>query len=139
MPAQPWKQGVEQSRSVRFLLQLAPEFGGRRQAIAQQGEVARASASRREPGQSTRKIGHRLQPAAYSLAPDRVFVQPADEAEAQVDRGLVGQRRADVFVEETPPARRLAAVDLAEQAAGDSARNRAGELETVARGSVDPH
>jgi len=42
---------------------------------------------------------------------------------AEVDPGLVGQGRADVFVKESPPARRLAAVDLAEQTSGDSARN----------------
>ena len=65
--------------------------------------------------------------------------QPVDQAEPRLDRRAVGQRRGDVLAQQAAAGGGLAAVDLAEQAAGDAARRRAGELEAVAAGGVDRH
>ena len=85
------------------------------------------------------EIGHRLQRDADALAPDCIFVKPADERQALVDGMAIRQRRGDVFAQQPASGRGLATIDLAEQAAGNAAAHRAGQLEAVAACRVDRH
>ena len=133
------EQCVEQRGPVGLAGKLLPKRRGRRETVAQNRKIARASASRREPRKRTREVGHGLERRAGPLTPKRILVEPGDQREPLLDLALVGQRRRDVGREQTPSRGRLAAVDLAEQAAGDAARDRPAKLQAVAGGSVDRH
>ena len=85
------------------------------------------------------KSGMALSANPRPFAPQRVLVKPGDQCEPLLDLALVRQRRGNVGREEPATGGGLAAVDLAEQAAGNAARNRSAKLEAVARRGVDRH
>ncbi len=139
MAAELRQQLGEQRRAVALRFELGLQRGRGGEAVAQQGEVARASPAGGKPGQRAREIGHGFQRLAHPLAADRILVQPCGEREPRLDRRLVGQRRANILAQQAAAGGRLAAVDLAEQASGNAAADRARQLEAVAGRRVDRH
>ena len=121
-------------------VQLGLERRGGRQPVAQQGEVARAAAP--APPAAPARGRSRASPSAraHALAAERHrrgTIAPAPAAPRSRARSVSGAEMSSASSRR--PARGQAAVDLAEQAAGDAARRRAGQLEALAGRGVDRH
>ena len=130
-----WRRSRSGGRSGSPSSSLCRRGGAK--PVAQQRKVSRRAPRRGEPAPG--QIRHGFQRRADAFAPDRVFIQPLDQRQPRFDLRLGGERRGDVFAQRAPTGRRLAAVDLAEQAAGDAARDRPRQLEAVAGRGVDRH
>src|SRR4051812_18072545 len=125
MAAETGKQLVQQPRPVGLGVELGPKRGGAAEPVTEQGEVARTSAARGQACQGAGKVGQSLECDPDPLAAKRVLMQPGDQCEAGIDRRLVRERCGNVLAEKASPARRLAAVDLSEQASGGTSGGRA--------------
>ena len=126
---------------VGLAFEFGLERGGCGEPVAQQREVARASASggepRRAPGRSRAWLSAL---SADALAADRVFVRarrPAPSRASIAARSVSGAEISSAS--KRRPGGGLAAVDLAEQASGNASRDRAAQLEAVAGRGVDRH
>ena len=140
MAAKRGQQRVEQRRAIRLRLQLPPAAPLPPQAVAQRARDRAGCPALRRAGPSAR--ASRASPSArHARARDgsRPRAASATSAKPLLDRALVGQRRGDVLGEQPPAGGSLAAVDVAEQAAGDAAGRRPGELEAIAARRVDRH
>ena len=113
------------------------DAGGRQQAVADGGEVARAAAVQRQARQRALQVRRFLQMRAQIFAQARLAEQMRDRVLARGDRGDVGQGRRQPFAEQARAGAGHGAVDDGEQAALALAAEGAAELEVAAGGGVD--
>ena len=122
---------------LEFDFKLQNSSGG--EAVAELREIARAATPSSEPRQRAGDVGKRFERSARAFAAQLVFVKPTNQRQSCLDRGAVGQGRGNIGAEQASSPGGDAAVNLAEQAPGDTAGRGASQLEALAGRAIDLH